>query len=343
MVSMALLGAVAAMTFDLVYVAPPLSAAFIAVRAVAAGWSLRHVLRTAALRRWTALSIGFLAVFVPTRIVIADHCRRLACYSGSDIDLSGDVVDLTAGRILTGAPPAGWSRNTELARESGLEFGVSDLAANSLLAFLLFGMIVATSLAAMLATRRTVTVADNSTDWPRLAASLGALGAITAVLPALLVSLSRLLQQHRPQIGDPWRDTLLVQVGWSFAIAAAIAAITGMARSRRMSRIMVLAAAAVLGTGLTLTLLANARMARIDRAAPLSSITSQISTATISIDPTDAGNARRCDLVDAYTQILPEARSVTGGPRLRAELDQLMLGRHGWPFCDLARIADDEP
>ena len=341
-VSMALLGAVAAMTFDLVYVAPPLSAAFIAVRAVAAGWSLRHVLRTAALRRWTALSIGFLAVFVPTRIVIADHCRRLACYSGSDIDLSGDVVDLTAGRILTGAPPAGWSNNAELARESGLEFGVSDLAANSLLALLLAAIAVVTVRAAIRATHRTVTADDSPVDWPRLAVGLGALGAVTAALPALLVSLSKLIQRERPPIGEAWRDTLLAQVGWSFVISAIIVAVAGAVGSRRMARITVAGLAAALGIGLTMTLLANARLAQVDRGTPLSTITSQISTATINIDPTDGGNTRRCKMIDAYTEILPDPAKWIHGPQLRVELNQLMLGRYGWPFCDPGRTADDD-
>ena len=119
-VSMALLGAVASATYDLVFVAPPLVATFLLARNAAGGHPLKHVLRTAALRRWAAFSVGFGAAFAPVRLVIASRCSQSRCYAASDIDLSADVVGLTLGRVLTGAPPAGWHHISELLHDAEL-------------------------------------------------------------------------------------------------------------------------------------------------------------------------------------------------------------------------------
>ena len=90
---------------------------------------------------------------------------------------------------------------------------------------------------------------------------------------------------------------------------------------------------------MALTLLANARMAHIDRATPVSTLVDEISEAALSIDPTERGNAHRCNLIDAYTQIFPDPDWWQGGPNHRAALDDFMLDRHGWPFCDPALLS----
>lgn len=58
---MALLGAAAAMTYDLVYLAPILAAVFIVSRATAARMTVSETIRLAAARRWMWFSIGFLS------------------------------------------------------------------------------------------------------------------------------------------------------------------------------------------------------------------------------------------------------------------------------------------
>lgn len=105
---MAALGLAAPLTYDLVYVAPPLVAVFMLARNAAIGHPLKNVLRTAALRRWAAFSAGFLAAFVPVRLIIADRCSQNDCYAASEIDVSGEMVQMAAERALSGAPPAGW-------------------------------------------------------------------------------------------------------------------------------------------------------------------------------------------------------------------------------------------
>ena len=349
-VAMALLGAAAAMTYDLVYVAPPLAAGFILVRVVAAGHRPGFVLRTAALRRWLVLSVGFLAVFVPARLVIAGRCRNLECYSGSGVSFSPDVPGLTARRILTGAPPAGWSHTAEFVDQSGRTFDVFDLAANSLLAVLTL-VIVAVAVSNGAVAARSATASGVCVpSWPRSTALLAGLGALTALLPALWASLSNHIQSGRPDVGEAWRDTLMVQVGWSFMIAAVIAAVVGAASRARVSRITVAVLVMVLCAGLALSLLTHARLAHIDRSTPLSSIVSQISESTVIdehvsdlvdiAEANDRANVRRCALIDSYTVLVADPEGWSGGPRLRQELDDLMLNRYGRPFCDSTRLTD---
>ena len=334
-VAMALLGAATAMTFELLYVVPPLAAGFIAVRAAAAGRKPGFVLRSAAMRRWLALSVGFLAIFVPVRIMIANHCRQEYCSRASDISLSGDVPGLVADRMLTGAPPAGWIHTADRVRPYGFEVGASDLAGNWLLAALLVVIVAATVRAVVRATSRTATAEDVPGARARLAVCLGALGALTVVLPALLVSPSKEIQEALPAIGEAYRDTLMVQVGWSFIITAVVVAGIAAVGTRRLPRVAAAAVAATaLWVGLAMTLLTNERMAHIGRGLPESAIVRQVSTAVISIDPTDGGNARRCGLIDAYTELSPGPLGWWTGPKLRGELDHFMLDRYGWPFCD---------
>ncbi|MYH76224.1 MAG: hypothetical protein F4134_00690 [Acidimicrobiaceae bacterium] len=165
------------------------------------------------------------------------------------------------------------------------------------------------------------------------------------------MSPSAWLRWWGPQIGEAWRESVLVQTGWSFVIASVVAAVGASAsRTRRSdaaagghasrpssSRIRSVTwrtAAAIVGIGVALTLLANARMAHIDRATPVSTLVNEISAAALSIDPTERGNAHRCSLIDAYTQIFPDPDWWQGGPNHRTALDEFMLDRHGWPFCD---------
>ncbi len=175
----------------------------------------------------------------------------------------------------------------------------------------------------------------------RAGASLGLFGAAAAGLPALLVSLSRWLQGSR--IDHGWRDTLFVQVGWSLIISSALTILLlGVLAGggRGFHRMAAVATAAVLGVGLSLTLLANARLAQIDRVTPESLATSQIATAAISFDSSDDGNALRCALIDTYAQRTPENAWVAA-PGLLEDLDRLMLSRHGQAFCDPTRLHAD--
>ena len=349
--TMGLLGAVAASTYDLVYVAPAIAAAFLAARATASDMPFHVMVRTAAARRWVALVVGFLAVLIPSRIAIATHCvRGETCYAESDIRLSSETLSVAVGRLLTGAPPTGW---VYTAREAALlesDFTLAALLHNTLWTMLLAGVVVVAVRAAIDAdpgrTAAMQLAPSSSTDdgggWLRLSAALVMLGAATACSAALVAGLSRHQQTSGSRIGGAWRETLLTQVGWSFMITAALAAIFALGTTQAVDTtrrtfvdrplVLTSSVAAALGVCLALTLLANAQIGEIYRHDPLASVVSQISEATISLDTTDAGNERRCSLIYSYTKLTPPGAAISGR-NVREHLDDLMLARHGWPFC----------
>ncbi len=343
--TMAALGAVSALYYDLVYLAPILAAAFIVTRAVAAGMPLKEIRSTAALRRWLVVSAGFLAAFIPARIEIIRRCAEQSCYNGTDPQFSAEALGHIPRRLLAGTPPAGWLHNAEIARHFGLDLGVEDFARNALTGLLLAAVLVMTVLAARsasLASSRDIrhpglpetSLSSPAAARPRhLALALAVLGASAALLAALLASLSNQVHENDLRAVDSWRETLLTQVGWSLLITAAVVAVIEAARGPGSRQVVVVGAAVLLGASLATSLLANWQLSQADRHDPLSSVTSQISNATVSIDWTEEGNLHRCALIDAYSEMIPEHLNM-GGPAVRKHLNQVMLNRYDQPFCD---------
>lgn len=72
---LALLGAATAAFDELAYLAPFVAAAFVAARALAGGLAARTALRTAAARRWIALTAGFAVVYLPAHSPNNSHAR----------------------------------------------------------------------------------------------------------------------------------------------------------------------------------------------------------------------------------------------------------------------------
>jgi hypothetical protein len=110
--------------------------------------------------------------------------------------------------------------------------------------------------------------------------------------------------------------------------------------ARPFTRSLVRGAVVVgLGGACVASLLANARLARVDRRDEVAIISNQISMSTIDFDLTEAGNDQRCLLIARYTEHEPDPDAWTGGPMLWRNLDQLAIGRHGRPYCDEPDLA----
>ena len=331
--TMLVLGAALASAYDLTYLGPPFAAAFIAVRALASSTG-RALFHMACIRRWAYLSAGFLVVFVPVRIEIARRCSGSSCYAATDAELTADVAARTAERLLTGVPPAGWRYTAGIADKAGVSFGLVDLATNALLFVLLAAVVYITVTLALQTRHSRLSVPTRVKRLARAATSLGALGAVAALMPALLVGLSRRTQEVRPRVGEAWRETIMVQVGWSLMAAAVLVCVFGVVRTPRAAQFTAAVLALILGIAMTFTLLANARLTQIDRVQPLHVITTEVATAVIHFDPTESGNDRRCQLIEDYIDILPNPRQWVSGPNVWSELDELTLDHHGIPFCD---------
>lgn len=339
--ALGLLGAATTMILEVVYVALPLTLAFIAARAVATGVSWRRLMAMAVARRFAALTAGFLAVFVPVRWMIEGHCRDGDCYIGSDLVPRGFTLDVFGARMATGAPFGGWAHNADIMRSADLRVGLGDLVANPILALMLLaavGITAARVVSFARAGRDPAGAGAGGRGAARAAAGLGLAAACLIVLPGAMIAMSRLVQRDRWPIGYGWRDTVLVQIGWAVGAVAVVLVLADLlaARSGAVRRIGMAALAAVVCLGLAGTLLANVRLAQVDRSDPLAVVTNAIAAAAVNFDHSEAGNERRCELIDAYTEFLPDPRRYNAGANVRADLDSLMTERRGRPFCDRA-------
>ena len=341
--ALGLLGAATTMILEVVYVALPLTLAFIAARAMATGLPWRSLVKMAVVRRFAALTAGFLAVFVPIRWMIEGHCRDGGCYIGSDLVPRGFTLDVFGGRMATGAPFGGWAHNADIMRSADLRVGLGDLVGNPILALMLLaavGITAARVVGFVRAGRGSAAAGTGASrrGAARAAAGLGLAAGCLIVLPGAMIAMSRLVQRDRWPIGYGWRDTVLVQIGWAVAAVAIVLLATDLlaARSEALRRIGMAALAAVVCLGLAGTLLANVRLAQADRSDPLAVVTNAIAAAAINFDHSEAGNERRCELIDAYTEFLPDPRRYNAGANVGADLDSLMTERRGRPFCDRA-------
>ena len=140
-------------------------------------------------------------------------------------------------------------------------------------------------------------------------------------------------QQRDLPVGQAWRDTVLVQVGWSLLIFAGALTVVHQLRSRRARRAAVDVIVSLLRACLVVTLFFNWRMASIQGRSPRSTVTKQMLIAATSNDNTDQGHAYRCELIDIYEEM---AFPMDG--LLDELLDEMMLDRYGMAFCDPDRI-----
>ena len=339
-VSMAATGVLAATFYDLAYLTPLIAAAFLTSRAYAAGLSLRVLLATAAVRRWLAHAVGFAAVFVPVRIVIALGCSDGSCYAGSDLSISPAAFSATLGRLWTGLAPFGWDRAAGLAR---VDIGVTDLGRNALMALIVAGVaasvLVAARTRSMSATGQDLMAADRqeTVAYRRLAGALLILGVPTAVLSALTGGLTVWVQQSQLAIGQAWRETLLTQIAWSM-IAAACIVVFGDVLFRRLSRrILRTVIASALGLAMIATLVANWRYAEYSRRDPAAMLTGLVALSSVYVADTENANAVRCALVSAYSEATADQPAWKAGEAIGENLNELWLKRYGVSYCDPER------
>lgn len=343
----AVVGLLAAMTFELMYLLPVTCIAMIVLRARLSGLTVRQVPSTAAFQRWVALCLGFLAVFIPSRIAIAMACSANDCYGNTNPVLSGFSVGQWLGRFLSGLPVEGWFSTSPGTLDPGaVDQAWSGVSTNVWLVL----AAVALAAVAVRAGGRLLKASGHEPSpgvYRRLGIALVVFGTVLALLPAFLVSLSEGLQGWNDRgwgLAD-WRDTLLVQVGWAFILFGALVVVWSLAAhrrpeaeqpSRRLTLLLVTTLALCLSAPAVLALGANARYAESRRDRPLTSIVNLISAASVDFDRTAAGEARRCALLADYGELVCES-CWHSGPRLAEQLNNLSLSRYGAAFCATPR------
>ncbi len=343
----ALIGLLAAMTFELMYLLPVTCILMILLRARLSGLTLRQIPSTAAFHRWLALCLGFLTVFIPSRITIAMACSANDCYGNSNPVPSGFSAGQWLGRFMSGLPVEGWfSMSPGTIDPGALDQAWSGISTNVWLVL----AAVALAVAAVRAGARLLKHSGHEPSpraYRQLGTGLVVFGTVLALSPAFLVSLSEGLQgwNYRGWGLHDWRDTLLVQVGWAFILYGTLVMVWSLAAhhgrkgkspSRMLTPLLVAGLALCLSLPAVLALGANTRYAESRRDRPLTSIVNLISASSVDFDRTAAGEARRCALLADYGELVCES-CWHSGPRLAEQLNNLSMSRYGAAFCATPR------
>ena len=340
-VGCAVLGMVSAMTSELLYLVP-----FVCLLTIAArGWLSRQsggeLVRSSAFSRCIALSAGFLAVFVPSRLAIAAECSRGECYEGSAAALSTLAVEQWLGRAVAGlqfetlsSALAGDYDNLSSARDP------IDFVTNVWLILVVLSL----GYFAVAAAIRVSGASESADRLPvgaqrRFGAVLCGLGGLLALVSTLMVSLSEGLQGwHDRGFGlDQWRDSLLVQVSWAlvfYGLAVIALSYVGRGREDRRARRAWLAAAvavAVLVVSMN-AFMANDKFSIWRRSGSDGSVVNLISTASIDFDRSERGQGIRCELISAYAERNCED-CWHSGARVLEELNHLSRSQYNADFC----------
>ncbi|MXZ54274.1 MAG: hypothetical protein F4Z34_13935 [Acidimicrobiaceae bacterium] len=343
----AVLGMVSAMTSELLYLVPVVCLLTIATRWWLSRQPGRELIRSSAFSRLVALSVGFLVVFVPSRLAIAAECSRGECYEGSSAVLSTLAVEQWLGRAVAGlqfetlsSTLAGDYDNLSPARDP------IDFVTNVwlILVVLSLGCLAVT---AAIRVSRASESADRlgAGDLRRLGAALCGFGGLLALVTTLMVSLSEGLQGwHDRGFGlDQWRDSLLVQIAWAlilYGLAVIALSYIGRGNEGRRARRAWLAAGV---TALVFVMSMNAFMANDKfsiwrRTGSDSTAVNLIATASVDFDRSERGQAIRCELISAYTE-----RNCTdcwhSGQRVLEELNRLSRSRHNADFCPVGLLS----
>ena len=337
----AVLGMVSAMTSELLYLVPVVCLLTIAVRGWLSRQPGRELVRSSAFSRFVALSAGFLAMFVPSRLAIAAECSRGECYEGSSAVLSTLSVEQWLGRAVAGlqfqtlsSTLAGDYDNLSSARDP------IDFVTNVwlILVVLSLGCIAVT---AAIRVSRASESADRlgAGDLRRFGAALCGFGSILALASTLMVSLSEGLQGwHDRGFGlDQWRDSLLVQISWALVFyGLAVIALSYVGRGTQNQHagrawLAAAVAAAVLVMSMN-AFMANDKFSIWRRTGSDGSAVNLISTASVDFDRSERGQAIRCELISAYAE-----RNCTdcwhSGARVLEELNRLSRSRYNADFC----------
>ncbi|WP_454084897.1 hypothetical protein [Georgenia sp. Marseille-Q6866] len=318
-------GALAAFN-EVAYLAPPL----ILMTVVARGWltlglSPRQLLRTKALKLALTVCVGFAAVFVPVRLLIARACADGSCYVASDINVSSDAIAALGHRLLSANPFAAW------AAAEGTAPGWSSLKNLATVCVLVLAVALAVGIWRQL--RRAALPSK------RAAGALGVTGFGLLLLSSTMMALSAEVQGRVEgdgwPIGNGFRDVPLVAASVALLAAAVTVGLAHLLASRGRRPAPVLTVMAVLVTGAVLvTTHTNVEFAADQRPSANGALFDRISLAMLHLD--ESTDDERCQLLDEFADAYPKRTDWQG--RLDRALDTAATAMAGTTFCE----GDDE-
>jgi hypothetical protein len=311
-----LAGAALAAFNEIAYLAVPLATAAVLLRGrVVLGQTWRQTLRGPGARFAALLWAGFLPVFVPVRLLIAQKCAAGGCYAGSDIALSGAPATLP-NRLVSWLPPLMWQRAVD-----GVPADPVGLL--PVLALVTLGVL------AVRAARQLPGLAMLDR---RQALGLAGVAATALLLAATLASLNADVQRLAAQgrWGQGWRDSGLATVAGSILLLGLLAA---------GRRILLVPALAVLVVAGAFSAAANKDFRDGSSAGRYPYLHDRIAQEVAGFDRTPAGDARRCALRAAFRQTSIANHYGIDPPELErfdVSLDRATRQLAGRPFCRAA-------
>jgi hypothetical protein len=331
----AVLGAVLASTFDLVYLGPPLIVALVFVRASLGRVPFRQLAQLRATKAALGTIAGFVAVFLPTRALIQRACSGGACYAASDLSLDWSALGVAADRFVSGFPAAGWRfvDSTTGSVEQGWRVFATNAGAT-----LLAMVVVVFAVSVLRKASRTNKSARTAPEELRIRRWPGFVLVVlwpTAVIAggAAIAALSAKMQNDQPAIGFGWRDSGFAAVGWAIVISVGLALLISVGRSTRTNRALLVGGLVVLTFALGKTFLVNANLAAEASLDPESIVNNRIAAEVIDFDRTEFGNERRCELIDQFSIVFHDRR-LPRDEQLAGVLDWVSRNRYDLPFCD---------
>jgi len=275
----------------------------------------------------------FTAVFVVSRVWIANLCSTRSCYGGTQTDLNGKVATTFLRNLATAVPGGGRNElHADLARLGwedrmpGLLAPIPLLVAGSVAAGLLFvwwrlvgsGRISDGQDGSQGDTRRESRLLLTAATIPFVAA-LG-----TALVMALSINAHELITS----IGTPYRNTMATWSLLALTGAMLVRAATLRWTSRQSIALLVGVAVAIIAVG-GYTLTANLSALQANRAYKPNVVTDTIQWEVVLGDPSVAGDERRCATLDELTHFNGSATWV----KVARGADESFKLYHGTPYC----------
>ena len=298
--------------------------------AILLSWAKKRSL-VPALRLWAIAALGFAAVFIPSRMAIADACKANACYAASNLGLETWSMELFLTRIVSGSLPVAW---TAAERASG-----SPLSFQAIAGFLFGygGIILGVAVAVVIGLRRYLFIQKFSVGMrsSRRSFAFALVFGVSVVLGgALMASLSTGLQVSNHPLGFVWRDSGFAFVGWTIVLATLMSA--GLAWITRKGRYRMaegFAYITLIGV-LSITMLLNSAVARRYNAGSEALLNNQIAASMSSWDVSEYGVAYRCRLLNEWSEVYVDQQREFRPAQLEAALDSASLRTYGQRYCE---------
>ena len=331
-VGFVLLGAALASTNEVAAIAIPLGAVVVVARcvvlSVAFDWQL---LRIGSVRAWGYQLAGFLAVFVPVRLVIASRCASGNCYTASDFALTGAYPEAVVGRVATGFVPVQWHEGMS---QSALD--ALGRSSHLVLIGVAFVILIGPIVGAYVGGRDPV---DSVGPSARSVVALAILGGGLALVTTGLISTSEVVQNPSLRVGLAWRDSALATPAIGLIIAAAVAWVAHWPWIRRAiaSRLVI----AVVGLGVMLASFITTWAVAVEtRENPERMLNNRIALEAVVFSERDDANEFRCSLLAEWAEKHRDKQWEFRPDQLRFALDDFVHYAHDAEgFC--VELADD--